>query len=374
MQRSWVNVTISLLATMVRRSNRSNHLAMALVASAITTGAAAIPVAAAASPAPASAQAQLFGVHPIQMGQTTLPGGHFNFALVPGQSLSDGVVVENFSDHPLAFQVYGADLLPASGGGVAPAQRTDTMQEAGAWIGVSTPTVTIPGHSRFTDRFSITLPSMVSPGEHFGAIVAAAIVGTNPQGNSIEARTALTTVITVPGTVNPAASLSALSRSTAGPQQLGFEITLSNTGNLLLTYAGSVEIYDGADHKVATLPLTPPDAYVVPGGHVALAALWKDSIPKAGNYTARATVNIMANGKPVTTLTSQTLQLPFSSGVPILPIAGFGLGVLILLVASSLTIRRSRNRRRMLVGTGREARPGAIPNRAERIFGLGLED
>src|ERR1700730_6483760 len=139
MQRSWVNVTTSLLARMV----------MALVAGAITTGAAAIPVAAAASPAPASAQAQLFGVRPIHMGQTTLPGGHFNFALVPGQSLSDGVVVENFSDHALGFQVYGADLLSASGGGVAPAQRTDTMKEAGAWIGVTTPSVTIPAHSQF---------------------------------------------------------------------------------------------------------------------------------------------------------------------------------------------------------------------------------
>ena len=30
---------------------------------------------------------QLFGVHPVQQGRTTLPGGHFNFALLPGEHL-----------------------------------------------------------------------------------------------------------------------------------------------------------------------------------------------------------------------------------------------------------------------------------------------
>ena len=183
----------------------------------------------------------------------------------------------------------GADLLSASGGGLAPAQPNDTMHEAGAWIAVSTPQVTIPAHSQFTDKFVLTLPLAVSPGEHPGAVVAAAIVGTSPQGSTIEARTALIAMITVPGAFKPSASLSALSKSTAGPQQLGFEIALSNTGNLLLTYAGSVEIFDSDGHKVASLPLTPPDAYVVPAGQVALAALWNESLPQSGNYTARET-------------------------------------------------------------------------------------
>jgi hypothetical protein len=48
----------------------------------------------------AAASNQVFGAHPVHQGQTTLPGGHFNFALAPGESVSDAVVVENFSDHP----------------------------------------------------------------------------------------------------------------------------------------------------------------------------------------------------------------------------------------------------------------------------------
>ena len=60
-------------------------------------------------------------------GQTTLPGGHFSFDLVPGQSISDGVVVENFSNHSLDFHIYGADLLSASGGGFAPGSEANAI-------------------------------------------------------------------------------------------------------------------------------------------------------------------------------------------------------------------------------------------------------
>ena len=66
-----------------------------------------LPLLRADSPAQAhrrnTAPGQLFGVHPVQEGRTTLPGGHFNFALVAGQRISDGIVVENFSTSRAAF-------------------------------------------------------------------------------------------------------------------------------------------------------------------------------------------------------------------------------------------------------------------------------
>jgi hypothetical protein len=235
-----------------------------------------------------------------------------------------------------------------------PRQASDTPHEAGAWITVSSPHLTIPAHSQFNDNFTVTLPAAVSPGEHRGAIVASAIVGKSLQGSTLEARTALITVITVPGAVKPSALLSALSRSAAGPRKLGFDITLSNTGNLLLTYSGTVDVIDGVGHKVASLPLTPPDAYVVPAGKAALAAFWTESIPESGNYRARATVTILARGRPVATLTSQSLELPFFSWPPILLKVGITLLVLILLASMWPFVRRGRRRRRARPGTARE--------------------
>jgi hypothetical protein len=305
------------------------------------------PTAVASSPTPVLAPTQLFGVHPVQEGRTTLPGGHFSFALVPGQRVSDGLVIENFSDHSLDFQIYGADLLVASGGGLTPAQPTATMHGAGAWITVLTPAVVIAANSQFTDNFTVTAPTVVSPGQHLGAIVAAANVGTTTQGNAIEARLALITVITVPGVAHPSARLAPLTRASAAPKQLAFGIILFNTGNLLLTYAGTVAVYDGVGRKVATLQLTPSDAYVVPAGRISLTAVWRRSLPTSGNYSARATVTVMANRKPVATLASQSLGLSFS-GSPIMTVLGLALlfALSLLIVTTWIFGRRAYRLRR----------------------------
>jgi hypothetical protein len=331
------------LASTKRPNSRPWLICAALIGAAAPAWPAAVPVAA-ASPTPNSEQVHLFGVHPLHQGQTTLPGGHFNFALSPGGTITDGVVVENFSDRSLDFHIYGADLLTVSGGGFAPAQPSDQMHDAGAWISMSAQRVTVPAHSQFTDRFTVSMPSTVPPGEHRGAVVAAAIIGKSPQGSTIEARTALITVINVPGAERPSASLSALSRSAPSPHDIGFGITLNNTGNLLLTYVGSVEIDDGDGHKVAILPLAPTDAYVVPAGRISLATVWKDAIPQSRSNSARATVTILANGKPVATLTSGSLELPVSASPP-LPLA---LAVVLsgLAATAAITVGGRRIRRR----------------------------
>jgi hypothetical protein len=315
----------------------------------------------AAGPAPSPNTDQLFGVHPALQGSTTLPGGHFNFALLPGERITDAIVVENFSDHNLTFHIYGADLLTASGGGVAPAQPTAPMREVGAWITVSRPVVTIRAHGEVTDSFTVQVPSGVSIGQHLGAVVAAADVGATPEGNPIEARAALVTVVTVPGAAHPLATLGALTGSEATVGIVGFDITLSNTGNVLLTYAGTLTIDDRDGHRVATLPLTPISAYVVPTGHVALTAAWKEVIPLADQYSAKATVTVLADGTAVQTLTSQSLLLTFASGIPVVVVVESALALTVALVLLIWSLVRASRRRRM------SPAPGAL---GARVGGL----
>jgi hypothetical protein len=300
---------------------------------------------------------ELFGVHPVQEGRTTLPGGHFNFALVAGQRISDGIVVVNFSSHSLRFHVYGADLLMAIGGGLAPAQPTATMHEVGAWIAVSAPVMTIAAHSQATDDFTLTVPNAAAPGQHLGGVVAAADIGVTADGNPIEARAALIAVVTVPGAAHPSARLTALFGSSAGPRQFGFRITVANTGNVLLTYAGSVMIDDANGHTIAKLALTPTNAYIVPGGLMPLDAAWKEPRSLAPAYRARAMVTILANGVPVGTLTSQSLAVLFPGEVPLWFLVGSALGILVMLVLATWAGRRvARWRHRMgvrrVLGTG----------------------
>jgi len=317
---------------------------------ALTVGA--HQVARAAGSSPPATPGQLFGVHPVQEGRTTLPGGHFNFALAPGESIADGIVVENFSDRALTFHVYGADLMTAVGGGLAPAQPTATMREAGAWITVSAPTVTIVAHGEFIDNFTLRLPAAVSVGEHLGAVVVAADVGVTPQRNPIEARTALITVITVPGIARPSARLDSLIGSAPGSGQIEFGISLSNTGNVLLTYAASLRIDDGDGRPVATLALTPTNAYVVPGGRVRLASVWTESAHLSDKYRAQATVTILADGIPVGTLMSQSLGLRFISAMPILIAGGVAVALVLIILLAIGAARRRRRRRRRTISRG----------------------
>lgn len=294
----------------------------------------------AAAPSVTPAPSELFGVHPVQEGRTTLPGGHFNLALVPGQRISDGIVVVNFSSHALRFHVYGADLLTAIGGGLAPAQPTATMREVGAWIAVSAPVIMIAAHSQSTDAFSIRVPATVSAGQHLGAVVAAADVGVTGQGTPIEARAALIAVVTVPGSVRPAAMLTALSGSATESGRFGFRITLSNTGNVLLTYVGSLTIDDSHGRMVTRLPLTPTNAYVVPSGRVPLAAMWREPAPPADSYRAQATITIFANGKPVGTLSSQSLAVLFPSVAPSWFVVVLALAILVMILLAAWAWRR----------------------------------
>lgn len=313
----------------------------------------------AAGQSPSAAPTQLFGVHPVQEGRTTLPGGHFNFALVPGQRISDAIVVENLSARALRFDVYGADLLTATGGGLAPAQPSATKREVGAWITVSVPAFTIAAHRQFTDQFTLAVPAKVSSGQHLGAVVAAADVGLTAQGDPIEARAALIAVVTVPGAAHPSAMLTPLVGSEAMGGRVGFDLTLSNTGNVLLTYAGVVVIEDAERQRVATVPLTPTSAYVVPNGHTPLGAIWKEPSPLADTYHAEATVTILADGEPIRTLTSQSLVLRFSPGIPVLvPVAlGFAIGALILLL---IWIARSVAGRRRVAAVPRVRGTGSV--------------
>jgi hypothetical protein len=199
----------------------------------------------------------------------------------------------------------------------------------------------------------------VSPGEHLGAVVAAADVGLTSLGNPIQARAALIAVVTVPGIADASARLAPLGASDATVGQVAFNLRLSNTGNVLLTFTGVVRIDDAQGHRLATLALTPSNTYVVPNGQVPLAAVWKEPTPLADMYSAKATVTVFANGKLVRTLTSQSLVLSLSSGVSVGILLALSLAVAALL-ALVVWIARSESGRRRRPVARRVRRTGSV--------------
>jgi len=194
--------------------------------------------------------------------------------------------------------------------------------------------------------------------------VVSADVGITSQGSPIEARAALITVVTVPGMAHASAMLTPLTGASAPAGAMRFEITLLNTGNVLLTYAGSVAIVDDGGRRIAMLDLTPTGAYVVPGGQVPLAAVWNGNALPSGTYRAQATVTILDDGSPAGTLASQQLTFQLASGIPTLIIAALAASILVIIVLVAWLVRRPLRHQsgRYATGGGRTRVPHVTPS------------
>lgn len=192
------------------------------------------------------AAAAPFGVQAGLYGLTTLTGGHFGYALKAGARIEDSAVIYNQSEEPRVFHVYGADVANASGGGLAPAQEGQKMTAVGAWLKLdSAATVTVRPKSSEKVRFSLTVPEGTPPGSYVGSLVTALRTPAVSGGVNTETRIARLVELTVPGTADLQVSLSSLEHHPVGGGE-EFTVTVRNTGNVLYTFTGTLNITGGA--------------------------------------------------------------------------------------------------------------------------------
>jgi hypothetical protein len=305
-----------------------------------------LKVGADSSPSPSSqaspASQPILGVHPVLSGTTTLSHGHFRYDLSPGSSIQDAIVVENLSDKPITVDIYGADLLQAQGGGVAPAQQGQPSHGVGGWISVEQSQVTIPVHMQTTDHFSLAVPAFTSPGDHLGAIVAQTNTGTT-NGITLQVRAALIADVFVPGTANPSGKVAAFTSHNSGGKSYTFAADFKNIGNILLTTQGRVTIKDSHGNAVGHLTLVPTQAYAIPSGTLDLhSGNWTFT---PGSYTVQATITAYAGGKVIGQYNSKPLPFNFPAPLPVaLVIGGIVGGTAVVLGGAGAWFQIRRNR------------------------------
>jgi hypothetical protein len=295
------------------------------------------------SPAASPSGSQpILGVHPVLAGTTTLSHGHFRYDLSPGSSVQDAIVVENLSDKPITVDVYGADLLQAQGGGVAPAQQNQPSHGVGGWISVQQPEVTIPVGMQITDHFSLAVPAFTTPGDHLGAVVAQTNTGTT-NGITLQVRAALIADVFIPGTANPSGEVTSLSSHNTGAKNYTFAANFKNTGNILLTTQGRVTIKDSHGNAVGHLALVPTQAYAIPSGTLDLhTGNWTFT---PGSYTVQATITAYAGGKVIGQYNSKPLPFNFPAPLPVaLVIGGIAGGTAVVLGGAGAWFQIRRNR------------------------------
>jgi hypothetical protein len=294
------------------------------------------------SPAPVAAatNAPEYGVRAGLSGATTLTKNHFAYALPQGGAvIHDSVIVSNYTDAPITFDVHGADMIAAQGGGLAPAAEDAKPALVGAWLAVEGSPLVIPAHRETSAAFTLTVPAAQKAGEYTGAVVVARR-STEASGVRVLTRAALTVEVTVLGQLDLRAAAGPLT----GSQQHGeehFTLTVANTGNVLFTFTGTVTVRDGSGKTLATIPVAPSGIYVIPGGHADVTAVWS-GVPLWGEATATATVQAKPASGTGASFQSGALHLSFFTWA--LP-AGAAAGVLAAGIAFLLISRRRRRER-----------------------------
>ncbi|MFB6560806.1 hypothetical protein ACFCYH_18345 [Streptomyces sp. NPDC056400] len=329
---------------------------------ALAPGAQAAPAPVPSPTPPESAAGAPFGVQAGLYGLTTLTGGHFGYALKAGARIEDSAVIYNESDEARTFHVYGADVANAAGGGLAPAQEGQQMRAVGAWLKLdSEATVTVQPKSNATVRFSLAVPDGTPPGSYLGSLVTALRTPAVNGGVNTETRIARLVELTVPGTADLQVSLTELEhRPASGGEE--FTVTVRNTGNVLYTLAGTLNITGGGSTR--TVPLTPTGIYVIPGGSATITGRLAD-LPALGRRAVTASVTATVPGGAAKTVDSNTVRLSYFPWL-ITTLTACGLLALGLLLVVTRKRRRAWLRRRTEERTAlralrRELRAGNRP-------------
>lgn len=279
-----------------------------------------------------------YGIRPGFYGDTTLPGDHYTFALEPGASIDDTVVIFNFTQQPRRFDLYGADLILAEGGGFAPAARGVESHGAGAWIVPSVDTVDVPAGSHLAVPFTVTIPAGAVPGDHPGTIVVERHEQASGPGVHMQSRLALRVLITVPGEINLGVALGVLGAEHVDGT-VRFTVPIQNTGNVTFTTTGTVTILGRG--PVIELALRPDGLYAVPGGEATLWSVW-ETPPWFGRVQAQADIDVTVAGHEPVRYTTEPVTVWL---IPWLAIS-IALVVVALTTGILLATRRQREVRR----------------------------
>ncbi len=231
-----------------------------------------VAMAAAHHPAPSTAGQVGWSIRPALVGETSLPNGHFTYALPAGAEISDAVAVQDARGRGVRIRLYGADLAPVPGGGVAPLQQGARMRTVGAWLRLHA-AATVPAVGRVVVPFRLAVPPEVQPGRYSGAVVAAGLTGASTHGLAVAFRTALIVDLDVVRSARPRLIVHRL-RADDRRGVVAFSLPVENRGNVSLSLHGRVRILDARGREIAVATTGPANLYVVPGGHALLHAVW----------------------------------------------------------------------------------------------------
>lgn len=222
----------------------------------------------------------------------------FEHEVAPGRAVQDRATLANLTDHPLTFDLYAADGYTTADGGFALRLQGDARRGLGAWVSLTTPTVTVAPKSSVTFPLQVGVPSDAAPGDWAGGIVASVArpvtAGEGPAGLVVEQGVAARIYVRVSGPLKPAISvnelhldLPAISWAPIGDRDRGtVSYLLANTGNTRLSGTAQLEITDSLGRTVRTFP-NYAFTDLLPDEELEVSETWDGMPLRDGRYRAR---------------------------------------------------------------------------------------
>src|SRR5260221_4248441 len=254
--------------------------------------------------------------------------GYFVYSLPPGSVQQGAVIISNSGTAAGTVKLFTADATTGRTTGTV--YLTDRKPaRAGAWISLSSTSLTLAPGQHQTVRFTVRVPASARPGQWVGGVVAeTARQVTGPktkQKPNVQIRIRDLTIVAVQVNVpGPPKLAFAIGGVTTGGQR-GFQevVThIANTGNVLVKPTGSVTVLNkqGAVLQILTFKM---DTFL-PQTAIDYPVLLKKALPP-GDYSAIVKLSIPgvsgAAGKvetahPAFSISRKDVQQVFTSAAP----------------------------------------------------------
>jgi hypothetical protein len=233
-----------------------------------------------------------YGVRPAHHADGARAGRLIAHALEVDTVVTDGVEIFNFTDEPARFEVYAADMVATSGGGVAPAPRDAEVTGPGTWIEPDQEELEVAPHRSVVVPVTIEVPQGTVPGEHVAALLVEPMTEAGDQTIQARARVALRVQLEVLGEIDLGVQLGTLRWRQTG-QTVRFDLPVTNGGNVTVVVDGTVVITDRGAQPKGELLFSPAARTMAPDATTSLEAVWEDP-PWFGRVTAQAVVDAHA--------------------------------------------------------------------------------
>jgi hypothetical protein len=173
---------------------------------------------------------------------------NYDYAIDPGATVSDALVISNHDTEPLDLDLYGADGFTAKSGQLDAVTRDVDSAAVGAWVSFAAGHIQIAPGASVEAPFTLSIPENATPGDYAGAVITSLVEPSQTEGISVDRRLGIRIHLRVGGELEPALALDDVRVDYAGSVnpfaagEASVSYTVRNTGNAQLTAGQSVRI------------------------------------------------------------------------------------------------------------------------------------